>query len=450
MKIKIYKEKNVLIDIENVINIINSLSKTIILEEGSYSFNFNTDIREDNFENYISDKIKKESKDNLFTIYITLNEINGNMFFFSNKKENHIILSFYKWENLTKYTKETGLFYFIIDMLSLEIDPSNARHNKKSTSCIFGYAENKKDIDKKIKKAYMCEHCQERIIDTNDTQKELILNDMITLLDESKKASNYQNIVEYWGMKENQKVRVFLSYSHKDRVFLNEFKEYINIFERNGLIERWDDNELLPGEKWDDIIEEKMNKVDIVIFLISSSSLCSDYIHDNELKVAREMNENGGAYIVPILVKDCLWEMTPFKEFQILPLDAQAVNSWEKKEEAWSHISRELRKLFDKLIDGKTDADKKSKVKPDKNMKKDNNTSDEELLVEEFLRIYSRWWFNIARIKNWGSQRPEFKTLKNISKQRYEIYLNNLIKNEKVLMKTSSKNKDSVLYKYND
>lgn len=61
--------------------------------------------------------------------------------------------------------------------------------------------------------------------------------------------------------------------------------------------------------------------------MLSSTSLASDHIYNHELKIAFELKEMEESYVVPI-IKKCLWDMTEFSEFQILPLDGKAVNSW--------------------------------------------------------------------------------------------------------------------------
>ena len=75
--------------------------------------------------------------------------------------------------------------------------------------------------------------------------------------------------------------------------------------------------------------------------------------------------------------------------------------------------------------------------------KLDNNHK----IVLKFLQTYSRWWFNIPRIINWGSERNGFMTLKNFSHEELKKILNELEQEEKIKSKRSSKStSNSLLY----
>ncbi|MFA6137665.1 MAG: toll/interleukin-1 receptor domain-containing protein [Sulfurimonas sp.] len=452
MKVIIYKENDVEIELKRIIERINSITTSLQLNIGNNIFNYDKRITENNFEKYISNDIINETKNFDFSILITNGIIKGGSFYFSNKKGRIVLLSFYDWNNLTNYSKNTGLVYFIADLLSLEIDENNPRHNNKSTSCIYGFGTDKKDIDKMIQDAIICDECQSRISDSDDKEFEDILSDIVIILEEIKKSNSYNDIIEYWKTNQKEKVKIFFSYAHKDREYLEELKEYIKIFERNGLVERWDDNELVVGEKWDNTIKDKIYSADIIIFLLSSTSLASDYIYNNELKIAFELNEMDEAYVVPIIIKDCLWDMTEFKEFQVLPLDGIAVNSWSKKEEAWTRVSRGLKKAIDNIISAKQNSleklqdfrDIKSDTKISKIIESIKRSDSEEEIILKFLKIYSRWWFNIPRIINWGSERDGFRILKNISSSELEIILESLEKQGQIISKSSIKNKNKL------
>jgi len=454
LKIRIFKENNVEINLDIIIKHLNKISKNINFILGEHEFFINTDKITSKSVKEVKQQHENEIKNDMITLFITNKPYEDNYFFHS--EQNTIgkvyLLSLAHWNSYTSYSKDTGVYYYIIDLLSLYIDNTVRHRNDGIKDCVYGFRGDKTDIHSAIDSALICEACQERILQIDDHEKNDILNDVINLLEELKKANLYNNIVEYWHNTKKEKVKLFFSYAHNDREYLDEFKDYIKIFERNGLVERWDDNELIVGEKWDNTIKDKIYSADIIIFLLSASSLASDYIYNNELKIAFELNEIDEAHVIPIIIKDCLWDMTEFKDFQILPRDGKAINSWKLREEAWTATARGLKKAIDSIISAKQQSiksvnDNQKSSKLEKVIESIKQTDTNKEIVLKFLKTYHRWWFNIPRIINWGSEREGFARLKSLSHEELKSILSELEKEDKIISKPSSKNKNSLLYK---
>lgn len=347
MIIGLYKEKDVDVDLENLVNFLNQLSNKTKFRLGKEEFIINSNKLSSSKikSKYLTKKIENEIEKDDFSLFISNKQFKDNFFF--HNVENINLLSLYGWEHLTKYSKNTGVVYFIFWILALYVDDKERHINEKNyTHCIYNFAVNKTEIETMIHSAIICDDCQSRLSELNDKKKEFLYKELLLLLDVLDKSKEFDDILKYWKSIKKEKVKIFFSYAHKDREYLEEFKEYIKIFERNELVERWDDNELIVGEKWDYSIKEKIYSADIIIFLLSSTSLASDHIYNHELKIAFELKEMGESYVVPIIIKECLWDMTEFSEFQILPLDGKAVNSWTIREEAWASVSRGLKKSY--------------------------------------------------------------------------------------------------------
>jgi len=105
-------------------------------------------------------------------------------------------------------------------------------------------------------------------------------------------------------IKENRKT-VFVSYSHADVEYLNRLKIHLKPFEKNGLIDLWEDTKIKAGEKWKEKIEKALEKAAIAILLISADFLASDFIIDNELPPLLKEAEGNGKLILPVILKPC-------------------------------------------------------------------------------------------------------------------------------------------------
>src|SRR5262245_1638312 len=110
----------------------------------------------------------------------------------------------------------------------------------------------------------------------------------------------------------SQALRVFVSYSHEDEELRKGLEEHLIMLERSGTISVWHDRKLLPGAEWSGEIDQNLEKADLILLLVSSGFLKSDYCYDKEMKRAMERHERGEATVVPIIVRHVYgWQKAP-------------------------------------------------------------------------------------------------------------------------------------------
>jgi hypothetical protein len=148
----------------------------------------------------------------------------------------------------------------------------------------------------------------------------------------------------------NYPLNVFVSYSHKDEKYKNEFVAFLVSLQREQKIKIWHDRMILPGDKWDDLIREKLRTSEIVFFLISVDFLNSSYIWENELPAAIERQKSGLAKLIPIYLRPVDDLGVSFSEFQGLPRDhynGNFISNFNDREDAYLKIAREIRSLVE-------------------------------------------------------------------------------------------------------
>jgi len=83
-----------------------------------------------------------------------------------------------------------------------------------------------------------------------------------------------------------QEVRIFVSYSHRNRDgaarFLEAFEEYCRC-SKTYAYRFWKDTELKIGERWEEAIRQNLTKSHCGLLLISPALLSSGYIQDVEI-----------------------------------------------------------------------------------------------------------------------------------------------------------------------
>lgn len=138
--------------------------------------------------------------------------------------------------------------------------------------------------------------------------------------------------------------KVFISYSHKDEEFKNSLTEHLASLERSGAISEWNDRKITPGTDWSNEINENLKSADLILFLISSSFLSSEYCVNIEAETALSMHDLGEAQLIPIVIRAVDWSDSPLSKLQGLPKDALPVASWPDQDEAWVNVIKGIKK----------------------------------------------------------------------------------------------------------
>ena len=105
-----------------------------------------------------------------------------------------------------------------------------------------------------------------------------------------------------------QRTDLFISYSRKDRAFLERFWTHLSPLETLYGLQRWDDSRIQPGDIWLDEIEQALARAQVALLLVSPDFLASDFIRRKELPCLFEAAQNDGLIILWVPLLPCSWK----------------------------------------------------------------------------------------------------------------------------------------------
>lgn len=143
-------------------------------------------------------------------------------------------------------------------------------------------------------------------------------------------------------------IKLFISYSHQDEKYKDQLLVHLSALKRRGIIEEWHDRELITGQEWDGKIKQELLDSDIIILLISSDFIASNYCYETEITKAIEMHDQGNAFVIPIILRPCDWKDLPFSKIQGLPKDAKPLSTWYDIDEGFVDVINGIKRLAER------------------------------------------------------------------------------------------------------
>ena len=151
-------------------------------------------------------------------------------------------------------------------------------------------------------------------------------------------------------VKGEKALTAFISYAHEDEVLKLELEKHLRPLQRQNLVETWHDGKIVAGDEWNKAISQKMQQADIILLLVSIDFINSYYCYEVELVDALGLHDAKKARVIPVILRNCLWNSTPFAKLQALPKDGMAVAKWDSRDEAWTNVAEGVRRAAEEML----------------------------------------------------------------------------------------------------
>jgi len=142
--------------------------------------------------------------------------------------------------------------------------------------------------------------------------------------------------------------KIFFSYSHKDESLRDELEKHLSILKRQGLIETWHDRRIGAGGDFSHEISSHLEEADIILLLVSSDFLASDYCYDIEMTRAMERHERGEATVIPVILRPCSWHGAPFGKLLAATTDGKPITKFPTLDDGFLEVTSAIEKVVKK------------------------------------------------------------------------------------------------------
>jgi len=134
-----------------------------------------------------------------------------------------------------------------------------------------------------------------------------ISTDLVSTKSKKVKVNQNNTISKIFNqdMSDVKKSSLFISYSHKDKEWLNRVQTHLKVLNHQNDIDLsvWDDTKILAGEKWKEEIAKALKNAKVAILIISTDFLASDFIQSSELPDLLNNANANGTKLLSLIVK---------------------------------------------------------------------------------------------------------------------------------------------------
>lgn len=142
-------------------------------------------------------------------------------------------------------------------------------------------------------------------------------------------------------------LKVFISYSHKDKQLKDKLIIHMNSLIRQKYISLWYDNMIIPGKEIDEEVLQALQSSQIVLLLLSADYLASDYCYEIEMEKALTLRKEEKMEVIPILLRPTDLKGTPIDKLLSLPEDRKAITLFENEDAALKNVVDGLRRVVE-------------------------------------------------------------------------------------------------------
>lgn len=140
-----------------------------------------------------------------------------------------------------------------------------------------------------------------------------------------------------------QPKKIFIGSSREDSTHTETLKKHLKLYERQKLIQIWDESMLLGGAELDLIIQELL-AAEIILLLFSPDLLAEDFLYSDAMKEVLAKVKQKAVQLIPILVRPSGFSDTEFSAYAAVPQRDKPITNYANKDEAWTIVVEQIKR----------------------------------------------------------------------------------------------------------
>ena len=145
-------------------------------------------------------------------------------------------------------------------------------------------------------------------------------------------------------------VHVFYSYAHEDTALRAALEVALSLLRQQGLIDDWYDGDIRAGEAWETRLLAQLETAGLILLLISTDFVHSDFCYKREVPRALERYKQREACVIPIYLRRVAVDGLLFAHLQGVPDPDHPVREWAQRDAAWAEVVARIRQVVEELV----------------------------------------------------------------------------------------------------
>lgn len=142
---------------------------------------------------------------------------------------------------------------------------------------------------------------------------------------------------------------LFISYNHDDVEHARKLQRHLAPLAHNAHLRIVSDMNLKASQSWQFELDKMVESASIGVCLLSDAYFDSEACRREYTRLLQRRSAEQ-AHVVGVLLSDCMWDVTPFKDIQILPQDESndllQIVEWPNREAAWHSVAKAIHRLL--------------------------------------------------------------------------------------------------------
>jgi serine/threonine protein kinase len=132
----------------------------------------------------------------------------------------------------------------------------------------------------------------------------------------------------------------------QDQTYLQQWQAHLSPLVQAGILTVWSADDIPSGTPRQQQIDERLDRADLIILLMSADFFSSDDYCIASMRRASQRQQQEGTHVVPLLLRPVEWDTSLLAPLSYIPSNGLPVTVWQDRDAAFDLCVRDLRRLL--------------------------------------------------------------------------------------------------------